>query len=126
MQTNYTRSLAKCKNFDFYIHDRGWGLSGEFEYEDGSCQGLGYIVDTAFILNFMGVFGVELLQDVNNKSCWVTHSSCEIIKIEPLHKKDGKLFDIKEWGRWIEIYNRNYSIGNIQDLTHPKKDKNEN
>ena len=99
---DYKRSLAKVRGVDFTINDRFYGLSGLFEYEDGGCQGTGYCVDTAFLLNFMAVFNVTKLQDVNGRSCWVTHSHCDIRLIEPLHKKDGTPFHIPTWTHWVE------------------------
>jgi hypothetical protein len=114
------RSLAKCKDFDFGIHDRGYGLSGNFEYEDGGCQGIGYLTDVSSILGLLQAVGVDSIQELEGKSCWVTHTHCKIIKIEPLHKKNGKPFVIKKWQEWIERYNCNgYTLGNIMDLTHP-------
>lgn len=115
------RELAKCRNFDFQIHDRGYGLRGEFEYEGGGCQGFGYITDEAFILGFLQAVGVDSLRELEGKSCWVTHANCDISLIEPLHKKDGKPFSLKKWGDWINKRNaKGYTIGNIMDLTHPK------
>ena len=96
------RELAKCIDFDLMLNN-GCSpmLSGHFAYEDCGCQGIGYIVEIAFLARFMGVFSVEKLRDVNRKSCWVTHDSDRIYKIEPLHKKDGQTFDIEQWGKWI-------------------------
>ena len=92
------RLLAKCSGFDFCIEDHGLpALRGSFEYEAGTAQGLGYIVDTDFLKQFMAVFGVGDLRSVNGKSCWVTCDWSNIYKIEPLHKKDGKPFDIEAW-----------------------------
>ena len=115
------RELAKCKGFDFEIHDRGYGLRGCFEYESGGCQGLGYIVDVSFILGFLQAVGVNSIQSLENKSCWVTHDHSSITLIEPLHKKDGKPFSIKKWQTWIQKYNKEgYAICDIMDLTHPE------
>lgn len=92
------RSLAKCSDFDFGIEDHGLPvLFGSFEYDEWGVQGLGYSVDAEFLKRFLAVFGVRQLNDVNGKSCWVTHNNSQILKIEPLHKKDGVPFDIEEW-----------------------------
>lgn len=92
------RSLAKLKGFDVGTEDHGiLVMYGTFEYDEWGCQGLGYCIDAAFIYRFLDVFGVSKLSEVNGKSCWVTHDDNHIIKLEPLHKKDGKTFDIVEW-----------------------------
>jgi len=92
------RSLAKCSGFDFGIEDHGFSvLLGSFEYDTWGVQGLGYSVDVDFLKRFMAVFNVTRLGSVNGKSCWVTHNSSQIFKIEPLHKKDGTPFDIEAW-----------------------------
>lgn len=95
------RSLAKCREFDFAIEDHGCPiLYGTFEYEDGGIQSLGYQVDIAFLMRFMCALGVDQLSKVNGKSCFVTHTFNNIMKIEPLHKKEGTPFDIQEWIEW--------------------------
>ena len=92
------RFLAKCKEFDVGIEDHGLlVLMGHFEYEEGGVQGLGYAIDGPFIHAFLGALGVDQLKKVENKSCWVTVIDGTIKIIEPLHKKDGKKFDIREW-----------------------------
>ena|SRR3990167_3196103 len=97
------RSLAKARNFDIWLEDHGLlVLDGHFEYEDGGAQGMGYCVDTAFLMRFLVAFGVDHLQKVNGKSCWVTHTNDKISKIEPLHKKDGEAFDIPTWREWAK------------------------
>lgn len=97
------RELARCKGFDFSIEDHGCPvLSGHFEYDGAGCQGLGYVVDTAFLMRFLAAVGACSLKDLEGKSCWVTHSHSGISKIEPLHKKDGKPFVIAEWQEWIK------------------------
>lgn len=98
-----TRDLARCKGFDFAIEDHGLPvLYGHFEYEGSGGQGFGYMVDAAFLMRFMGVFGVERLQQVNGRSCWVTHTSDRITLIEPLHASDGQPFDIGAWEAWVK------------------------
>jgi hypothetical protein len=93
--------LAKCRDFDFGIEDHGCPyLFGTFEYEGGACQGFGYIVDTAFLMRFISVFGVQSLREVNGKSCWVTSDWDGIYKVEPLHKKDGQAFNVEDWRKW--------------------------
>jgi len=95
------RELAKWLGCDLAIEDHGWlVLDGHFEYEGGSCQGLGYFATPAFLMRFMGALGVTLLSDMDGVSCWVTHSHTGIEKIEPLHKKGGVPFVIAEWQDW--------------------------
>lgn len=92
---HFERELARCRGMD--IQYDGWlMMGGVFEYE-GSGQGFGYSIDCEFIKLFMEVFGVEHLQDVNGKECWVTHNHSKIILVEPVFKKDGKAFDVKRW-----------------------------
>ena len=92
------RELAKAVDFDVQDDDHGGlMLGGHFEYEGGSHQGLGYMIDMEFVRRFMEVFSVHQLQDVNGKSCWVTHDYKGISKIAPLHKGDGQPFDIDDW-----------------------------
>ncbi len=43
------RALAKCVEFDVGVEDHGCPtLFGYFDYDEGGCQGLGYMVDMAF------------------------------------------------------------------------------
>lgn len=59
------RSLARCYGFDVAIEDHGiLVLMGHFEYDEGTCQGLGYCIDSSFLYRFLGVFGVERLRQV--------------------------------------------------------------
>lgn len=96
--TDEERELAKCSDFDIWIEDHGlMTLSGSFEYEGGSVQGLGYIINMEFVRAFMDALGVERLNDVKGESCWVTHDNHHVSKIEPLHKKDGKAFNIDKF-----------------------------
>ncbi len=53
-------------------------------------------------MRLMCAVGVNSLDKMEGKSCWVTHTNSEITKIEPLHKKDGKPFDILEWKKWAK------------------------
>lgn len=100
------RSLAKCRGFDIGIEDHGiLVMYGTFEYDDGGCQGLGYGIETSFLYRFLSVFSVEMLRQVNGKSCWVTHTNDRITKIEPLHKKDGVPFDIVKWQKFVQQMN---------------------
>ena len=95
------RELAKAKYFDFGIEDHGFPfLFGHFEYDRaGSSQGIGNILTMEFLMAFLEVFDVEQLHQVNGKSCWVTHTNDKILKIEPLHRKEGKPFDIESFTR---------------------------
>jgi hypothetical protein len=94
------RSLAKCSGVDLGIEDHGCPfLYCRFSYEDGGTQGFGTTVDTDFLMGFMGVFGVRMLREVNGMSCWVTHEVDRIHLVEPLHRKDGKPFDVDAWAK---------------------------
>lgn len=102
------RELAKLKGVDVMIDDHGiMIMGGTFYYESGCCQGFGYCIDMDFVRLLMEVFEANELKEVNGKSCWVTHDASSIIKIEPLHKGDGKTFDIKKWSedckkKWLK------------------------
>lgn len=99
------RELAKAKGFDFVIEDHGCPyMEGAFYYEGGSAQGFGYVVNTAFLMRFMAALGVTRLQDVNGKSCWVTHTNDRILLVEPLHKGEGEPFDTSAWIEWSKSY----------------------
>lgn len=100
------RELARWKGGDLEVEDHGClTLTGCFEYESGG-QGLGYFVDASFLMRFMAALGVTQLSGCDGKSCWVTHSNSEVVKIEPLHKDDGQPFDIREWREWIKGWPR--------------------
>ena len=92
------RDLAKLKGFDIWFEDHGIiAMAGTFHYEGSSCQGFGYCINIEFVKHLMSVFGVEYLQKINGKSCWVTHDHSSIYKLEPIHKEDGKVFDVQKW-----------------------------
>lgn len=92
------KELARCRDFDFGIEDHGCPyLLGYFEYEGGSCQGLGYMPSIDFMVKILKAIGVDSLNKMEGKSCWVTHTQDKILLIEPLHKKDGKPFDVMKW-----------------------------
>jgi hypothetical protein len=92
------RELARCRKIDVEDNEHGGLLiGGHFEYENGSMQGMGYSLDVEFLREFMNVFAVSRLQDINGESCWVTHDHERILKIEPLHKRDGTPFDVQAW-----------------------------
>lgn len=96
------RELVKCKGFDVAIEDHGiLTLVGTF-HGDGWGQGLGYAINAAFLMRFMGVFGVTHLQQVNGRSCWITQDSNGVYKVEPLHKDEGESFDIIKWQQWTK------------------------
>lgn len=114
------RILAKCVDFDFGIEDHGFPyLHGHFDFEDFGSQGLGYSIDTAFLMRFLGVFGVDRLRQVNGRSCWVTHEGGLIVLIEPLHKKEGNPFDIKAWAEWIRKSGRAISAHELMTGEKP-------
>ncbi len=73
-------------------------MHGEFDY-GGSGQGFGYRIDIEFVRLFMEVFRVERLRDVNGKYCWVTHTGCQILKVEPMLPRDGQAFDVLRWSK---------------------------
>jgi hypothetical protein len=97
------RSLAKCGDFDLMIEDHGWLIiRGDFDY-DGTSQGFTpYFADPSIIMRLLRAIGVDSLNDIEGKSCWVTHTNDEITKIEPLHKKEGETFDILAWKKWAK------------------------
>jgi len=104
--SNEVRDLAKCRGFDVGIEgDGALALFGTFEYEGGGCQAIGsWFIDAAFLMRFLAVFGCEnKLGDVNGRSCWVTHTDYRVVKVEPLHKADGRAFDVEAWERWVEV-----------------------
>ena len=92
------RDLAKLKGFDIQIEDHGlMMMAGTFYFDSSSCQGFGYCINIEFVRGLMEVFNANKLQDVNGKSCWVTHDRSKIYKLEPLHKDEGKVFEINAW-----------------------------
>ena len=101
------RSLARVTHADIgEVYNGMLGLVVMFEYEDdlgSSGQGLGgYMIDGAMIVRFMNAVGVMELSKAVGKSCWVTHSHTKVYRVEPLHKKDGRAFDIDELGAWVK------------------------
>jgi hypothetical protein len=104
MASERTRELARIKSADIAdVYNGMLGLRVDFEYEVGGGQLLtGYMLDAAMVARFMGAVGIGRLSDAALKSCWVTHDHCNIYKVEPLHAKDGKPFDIEEWQAWIK------------------------
>jgi hypothetical protein len=100
---NGERSLAKLTSVDFEIEDHGipiWNI--RFEYDDGGCQGMGgYTAETSFMCRILRAVGVNAVSQLVGKSCWVTHTHTEILKIEPLHKKNGTPFLIEDWRKWV-------------------------
>ena len=92
------KRLAKIRNSDLFIEDHGCLMRpGEFEYEEGGIQGLGYIVNNDLIKGLMGAVGSRTLKGMNGKSCWVVCEKGLVSEVHPLHKKDGLPFYIKEW-----------------------------
>ena len=91
------RELGKMTNCDLWLEDHGClVLGGEFHYEDGGVQGIGRIMTIDALKQFMQVFNVEYLRSVNGKTCWVTHDFNGIYKLEPLHNKDGVVWNMEE------------------------------
>lgn len=117
------RELARCVGFDLIDHEVvGLMLNGRLEYDSGKCEDLGYRSDTDFVMWFMRVFGVTNLQDVNGRSCWVTHDDAggSIQQIYPLHRKDGVPFNVEAW-----VCNKNAMSAKRQeelsDANNPQK-----
>ena len=105
---NKEKELAKITECDVGYEDHGCPfLFCTFEYEDSnSRQGFGYIPDMAFILRFLDAVCVDTLQKCVGKTVWVTHTNDEILRVDPLHKKEGKPFIIEDWKEWARKYNR--------------------
>lgn len=95
------RELARWVEPDFVL-GRGCipALGGHFEYESGGCQGFGEFIDAGFLVRFLAVFGAASLAATAGRSCWVTHTQSKIQLVEPLHKKDGRPFDVRAWRAW--------------------------
>lgn len=103
--SGFIREAARCRGVDI-IDDEHGGLAmgGTFDF-GGSGQGLGYRIDIEFVRRFMAVFRVSRLRDAEGKACWVTHSHCDISKIEPLLPGDGTAFDIHAWSANLRAKN---------------------
>lgn len=99
------RLLAYCTNFDLIMEDHGMPMvSGSFAIDNGAVYTLGYCIDLAFVVRLMNVFDVHQLTRINGKSCWITvDEKNDIIKMEPLHAKQGMVFDIREWQNWLKV-----------------------
>lgn len=79
------------------------GLVVHFEYESGMHQNLaGYMLDAAFVIRFVRAVGAGVLNECTGRSVWVTHTWDKILKVEPLHARDGKPFVIEEWSEWVK------------------------
>jgi hypothetical protein len=92
------KRLARIRNSDLFIEDHGWLMwSGEFCYEGGGVQGLGYGAKDDLIKGLMNAVGSRTLAGMNGKSCWVVCESGLVSEVHPLHKEDGMPFIIKEW-----------------------------
>lgn len=117
------RELAMVKRADIIIEDHGIPvLDVTFDYEGGSCQGLGgYTLDAAFVFRFMLAIGVDSLSAAVGKSCFVTHDRMSISKIEPLHKKNGTPFIIKEWADWARRRLTTVSASEMRTGIDPKQ-----
>ena len=98
------RVLARITSADIAeVYNGMLGLAVTFEYESGGGQALnGYILDASMVIRFMRAINVMKLSKAVGVSCWVTHTHCEVLRIEPLHAKDGVPFDIKEWQAWMK------------------------
>lgn len=108
------RELVRFKHPDLVIEDHGiMILSLECEYESGGISGFpSYALDASMLYRLFGAVGVDSLSKLHGKSCWFVYegeapglgslSGNGLVAIEPLHKKDGKRFDIQEWRDWIK------------------------
>ena len=97
------RELGKITSADFIL-SRGFipDVSVCFDFS-GSGQFLtGWFVDTVFLVKLLQVFNAESMDDLVGKYAWVTHTNTSIDKIEPALAKEGKPFDIRKWGKWVE------------------------
>jgi len=105
MTDNVKRELAKVTGKVDFIMGRGSfpDVILCFEYESGFSQCLGgNFIDISFLMRLCKCFGVEKLRDIEGKSCWVWATPSNILRIDPLHSKDGTPFDIEEWRAWRE------------------------
>ena len=96
------REVAKVTKCDFGVEDHGIPtMFVMFEF-DGSGQGLGCysVTDTGFIIRFLKAIGVSKMSEAVGKYCWVTHTNSSVESVEPLFKKDGTAFHIKDWQAW--------------------------
>ena len=118
-----TRELARITYADIgAVYEGIPGLVVNFEYEDGGGQYLsGHMIDPAMVCRFMNAVGVSALRDAEGKSCWVTHTDQEILKVEPLHAKDGRPFDLEEWKAWMRqrIAPLGITYAELADLPRP-------
>ncbi len=119
------RELAKVRSADIIIEDHGIPvLDVTFDYDGGSTQGLGgYTLDAAFVMRFMCAIGSDSLSGCVGKSCWVTHDHCSISKVEPLHKKDGTPFVIKDWQEWFKRRMTGVSASEMRTGIDPKAER---
>lgn len=86
--------------------------------ETSGARSLGYQVDVAFMMRFLGVFGVDRLSKVNGQSCWVVlHDDGQIERIEPLHKGTGRPFDVAAWS----AYKKEHPGASAQELRTGRK-----
>lgn len=95
------RQLARVRGIpDICIEDHGiLILDLQFEYE-GAGQGLPLILQTPeggnTIKAILQALGVDSLRKASGVSCWVTATDSQILKIEPLHKRDGTPWEYKQ------------------------------
>ena len=101
------RELARIESVDIGdVYNGMLGLCIAFAYEDGGGQSLGgYMLDAAMVVRVMRAIGVGSLASAKGRSVWVTHAHDSILKIEPLHKKDGQPFVLEEWKTWLKRHN---------------------
>jgi hypothetical protein len=98
MQEKFIKEIGRCiDGFDVIKRGNFLLINGQFSYESGNGQGMGWIIDQEFITSFLSAFGVSSFKETKGKLVYVTHS-CDIIsRIDPIFKEDGKPFDIVAW-----------------------------
>lgn len=99
-KANEYRVLCKVTEVDVTVERGLVTLSGNFDCDGWGFGGMGYFIDMDFLQSFVAVFGVTALQRVNGKSCWLVYDdehASQLLRMEPLHRKDGEVFDIYAW-----------------------------
>lgn len=106
MTTDTRREVARCSGFDVGSDDHGGiAMLGAFNY-DGGGQGFGYRIDIEFVQKFLSVFRADRLRQVEGRYCMVTHTHCDILKVEPLLPSDGEAFDVHQWSAEAQARSR--------------------
>jgi hypothetical protein len=116
------RELARIAYADIgEVYNGMLGLRVGFEYEGGCSQGLGgYMLDAGMVIRVLNAIGVSSLSAAKGRSCWVTHTHDKVLKIEPLHAKDGTPFVIAEWQEWVRRVMPRLSYSDLKKGGTPK------